>query len=308
MPFFILQFKKPTHSYLILLEFFYFYKEHFPFIAFSAKISYSNIERQERVGKFTMKENLATFPLLDAFHAKDECPFCYLERAAEQHAVSFILGSAYMEDDIREKTDALGFCRHHSKMMYDYGNRLGNALILSTHLRKINRELAEELKKFIPGKSSPMARFKKNNAKDNLPKTELGRWLYEKEHTCYVCDHFKRIYARYLDTFFSLYKKDNEFRNLFLQSRGFCLPHFRNVVEAAENKLSDAEKNAFYPALFRLMQEHLSRLQKEVEWFVEKNDYRNKDKDWGTSADSIQRGMQKCTGGYPADPVFKARL
>lgn len=38
------------------------------------------------------------------------------------------------------------------------------------------------------------------------------------------------------------------------------------------------------------------------------NDYRNKDKDWGTSADSIQRGMQKCAGGYPADEVFKAKL
>lgn len=41
---------------------------------------------------------------------------------------SFILGSAYMEDDIRAKTDATGFCRHHFKMMYDYGNRLGTRL------------------------------------------------------------------------------------------------------------------------------------------------------------------------------------
>ena len=97
-----------------------------------------------------MKENLATFPLIDAFLANDECPFCNLERAAEQHAISFILGSAYMEDDIRAKTDTLGFCRHHNKMMYDYGNRLGNALILSTHLKKINEELDDELKKFTP--------------------------------------------------------------------------------------------------------------------------------------------------------------
>ena len=47
-----------------------------------------------------MKENIATIPLIKAFNAKDECPFCNLEREAEQHAVSFILGSAYMEDDI----------------------------------------------------------------------------------------------------------------------------------------------------------------------------------------------------------------
>ena len=82
-----------------------------------------------------MKQKIETIPLIKAFEEKDECPFCCLERQAEQHALSFILGSAYMEDDIREQTDKTGFCRHHYKMMYDYGNRLGSALILSTHMK-----------------------------------------------------------------------------------------------------------------------------------------------------------------------------
>lgn len=41
-----------------------------------------------------MKESIHTIPLMDAFKAEDECPFCYLEREAEQHAISFALGSA----------------------------------------------------------------------------------------------------------------------------------------------------------------------------------------------------------------------
>ncbi len=57
-----------------------------------------------------------------------------------------------------------------------------------------------------------------------------------------------------------------------------------------------------------MMQDNLDRLQKKCPGLSRKNDYRNKDKDWGTSADSIQRGMQKCAGGYPADEVFKAKL
>ena len=28
-----------------------------------------------------MKKNIATLPLIEAFRADDECPFCYLERA-----------------------------------------------------------------------------------------------------------------------------------------------------------------------------------------------------------------------------------
>ena len=189
-----------------------------------------------------MKETIATIPLMNAFHADDECPFCYLELEAEQHAISFILGSAYMEDDIRAKTDATGFCRHHFKMMYDYGNRLGNALILSTHLKKLNQELGDELAHFTPGKSSFIKRMKHTDVSSgNTPKTPLGAWIAAKATDCYVCDHFHQIYGRYLDTFFDLYKKNEEFRALFEKSRGFCLPHFGDLIEAAEDKLTDDE-------------------------------------------------------------------
>ncbi len=252
-----------------------------------------------------MKKDISTLPLIEAFRAGDECPFCYLERAAEQHAVSFILGSAYMEDYIREKTDALGFCRHHYKMMYDYGNRLGSALILSTHLKKLNEELTEQLRGFTPGKSSLLKRMKRTQTANTPAKTPLGAWLDKKEHSCYVCDHFNQIYSRYLDTFFDLYRKNSNFKEAFANSKGFCLPHFRDLLECSEDKLPDAEKQAFFETASALMSENLTRLQSEVSWFVEKNDYRNKDKDWGNSADSVQRAMQKCGGGYPADPVFE---
>lgn len=256
-----------------------------------------------------MKENIETIPLLKAFEAQDECPFCNLAREAEQHAISFILGSAYMEDDIREKTDEMGFCRHHFKMMYDYGNRLGNALILSTHLRKLNRELTKEIKDFSPGKSSMLKRLKRTDATAEIePVTNIGIWAARKKDSCYVCDHFNNIYGRYLDTFFDLYRKDEDFRKMFAESKGFCLPHFGDLIEVAERKLTDAQKEEFYPVVFSLMQDNLKRLEDEVCWFVEKNDYRNKEKPWGNSQDSIQRGIQKCTGGYPADEIFKAKL
>lgn len=253
-----------------------------------------------------MNKNIATFPLTEAFRAGDECPFCNLERSAEQHAISFILGSAYMEDDIRGKTDESGFCRHHFKMMYDYGNRLGSAWILSTHLKKLNKELAKELADFTPGKTSKLVRLKKTDMSSSAaPQTSIGAWVRKKTDSCYVCDHFNEIYGRYLDVFFDMLKKDPEFMELFKQSKGFCLPHFGDLMEAAEKRLSDTQKKELYPLIFSMMQENMERVQKDVTWFVDKNDYRNKDKDWGESRDSIQRAMQKCTGGYPADPIFK---
>ena len=137
-----------------------------------------------------MKETIYTIPLNDAFHADDECPFCYLEREAEQHALEFILGSgaSYMEDDIRMETDKIGFCRHHYKMMYDYGNRLGSGLILSTHMKKLNQEMAEQMKAFKSGKSTLMGRMKKTDLNQDAPQTALGQWISQKEKSCYVCD------------------------------------------------------------------------------------------------------------------------
>ena len=68
-----------------------------------------------------MKETLYTIPLTDAFHAGDECPFCFIERNVEQDLLDLVLGSgsSYMESDMRDQTDKAGFCRAHFKKMFD---------------------------------------------------------------------------------------------------------------------------------------------------------------------------------------------
>ena len=111
-----------------------------------------------------MKEKLYTIPLMDAFKADDECPFCFVERQLEQHTMDFVLGAgaSYMEDDVRAETDKMGFCRTHYKKMYDYGNRLGTGLILKTHFQYKTKELHEQIKMFAPSKASVFSRFKKD--------------------------------------------------------------------------------------------------------------------------------------------------
>lgn len=89
-----------------------------------------------------MKETLYTIPLTDAFLADDECPFCNIERKLEHDALDYILGSAsaYMQSDIREQTNKLGFCRRHYKDMFQYGNALGNAIMLTSYFAELNEQ------------------------------------------------------------------------------------------------------------------------------------------------------------------------
>lgn len=250
-----------------------------------------------------MKEQLYTIPLNDAVNADDECPFCFIERNIEQDLLDFVLGSgsSYMEADIREMTDRAGFCRTHFQKMFDYGNTLGNAWILKTHYQKIIGEMHAQFSGFRPAKGSLKDRFKKGSGGGNA----IGMWVREKEGSCYICSHFRETYDRYLDTFFYLWKQDEAFREKIKNGKGFCLPHFGDLCEAADSRLNDRDKEAFYACMLPLMETNMKRLSEDVSWLVEKFDYRNRDADWKNSRDAIQRGMQKLKGGYPADAPYK---
>ncbi len=231
-------------------------------------------------------------------------------REAEQHAISFALGSgaSYMEDDVRAETDAMGFCRHHYKMMYDYGNRLGSGLILSTHLKKLNQELAAQMDLFAPGKSSVFKRMQKTSSTNRAVRLRSASGLMRRRIRATSAITSRQTITAILIRSLISTKKDEEFARLFREGKGFCLPHFADLVETAEKKLNDKQKAEFYPTLFKIMKENYQRLQEEVTWFTDKFDYRNKDKDWGNSKDSIQRCMQKLGGGYPADEPFTEGL
>lgn len=252
-----------------------------------------------------MKEQLYTIPLNDALAANDECPFCFIEQKLEQDVLDFTLGSSasYMESDIRELTDKAGFCRYHFHKMFQYGNTLGNAWILKTHYNKINSELSDEIKKFKPAKISFLDRFKRTKEINNT----MTSWVIQKQESCYMCKQYEDTYARYLDTFFYLYKKDSDFRRKIEESKGFCLVHFGDLCQAAVEKLSDRQKDDFFNIIFPLMERNMKRLEEDVSWMVEKFDYRNQDADWKNSKDAIQRGMQKLKGGYPAAPAYQQK-
>ncbi len=250
-----------------------------------------------------MKETLYTIPLTDAFHAGDECPFCFVERDVEQDILDLVLGSSasYMESDMRDITDQAGFCRTHFKKMFDYGNTLGNAWILKTHFIRMEKELAEQVKMYAPGKVSFLNRLKKEEDSSN----PIAKWVKEKEDSCYICTSYKKTYDRYLDTFFFMYKKDGEMKKMIEESKGFCLHHFGDICARMETELDEKQAAELRILLFAKMEENLKRVGDDVAWLIEKFDYRNKDADWKDSKDAVQRGMQKLRGGYPADPVYQ---
>ena len=254
-----------------------------------------------------MKEQLYTIPLMDAYRADEECPFCFIRRELEQHAMDFTLGAgaSYMEDDIRAKTDREGFCADHYRQMFAYGNRLGSALILETHLKKMHAELKERIDHFSAGAKAPrILPFRKKTGEGS--ENNVTAWIREQGKTCFICDQIRTNYERYLATFMELFKKSEpEFLELVRNAKGYCLPHFADLLDCAGASLSAKDLDRLTPILFPQMDQSLTRIIGDVKWFQKKFDYRFKDADWKESRDAVQRGMQKAAGGYPADAPYK---
>ena len=228
-------------------------------------------EEKQKTGKGGdgMKEKLYTIELNDALKAGDECPFCYLERNLEQAAIEFVLGSSYMESDIRDQTDRQGFCRKHTKMMYDYGNTLGNAWILKTRMKYLRGELKKQMDSFSPEQASFFDKWKKKDS----AKSSVGTWIRQEECHCYVCSRVDNTYQRVLDTFVYQVKHEREFLDMVKNSKGFCIHHFADLVDACENGLGKKEQDEIFPLLFQQMEKELNRIQEDIDWLIEKYDY-----------------------------------
>ena len=230
-----------------------------------------------------IKETIYTIPVMEALENSGACPFCAMRAALEDNAVNFLMGPsvAYMEDDVRMATNAAGFCGAHYDRLYETRNRLGLTLMLHTHFMEINRRL-EVL-------------YREQPKKKNLPK-----YLAELSASCYVCDMIEKSYARYLDTFFQLFAKEEVAREKLRQSAGCCLPHLGQMVALAPKKLGGANLQLFYDMIFTLQKQQMAKIEADLDWFVKKFDYRNHDAPWGDAKDAAERAIQRLASAKPA--------
>lgn len=218
-----------------------------------------------------MKEKIYTIPINEAFDEDCDCPLCFIEKRLEQEAVEYELGPAMMEPDHRELSNVKGYCKRHFEMMLASPNKLPLALILDTHLAEVLKALRSEK----PGGGF----FKKNK----------GSKAEKIVSSCMVCEKMEKTMDRYCRVLAAMWKDEEEFREKFERSKGFCLPHFARLYSASRDE-------KFLASLLKKEEAVLSELNEAVHRFTLKFDYRNKDMEWGNAKDAPRRGVEKTVG------------
>ena len=234
-----------------------------------------------------MKYTLDTIPVLDAFRTDCECPLCRLRIHCEDQYVDSMLSSAYMEPEWRIRSNETGFCTRHFELMFRRRNRLGLALMTHTHMQEVVASLEKILEEGTPRRGL----FAKKSEGDGAPAK-----IHARIAGCVICEQTDAALRRYGYTIAQLYFTSSEFKTLFAQSKGFCLPHLALVLELAAETLSGKQQAEFQKAVAALELDNLRRVEGELEWFTLKFDYRNDGKPWGNSQDAPERAINKLMG------------
>lgn len=251
-----------------------------------------------------MKEKIYTIPVTEVFGEDCECPLCLLEKRLEDEYIEYFLGPSLMEPDCRIETNDNGFCRRHFEQLYNrQENRLGLGLMIDTHLQeqigRLRNIYTSGIKAGKGASKSILSRFiPMRSASDGSNKgfSKALEFLASLEARCSICKKLTNTMDRYVDVIMYLWSRETDFRKIFESKKGFCMKHFKELVEGAGKYLSARDAALFIDALFIMQLDNLERLQKEVNWFTKKFDYRNNDAPWGKSKDSLSRSIQKLKG------------
>ena len=253
-----------------------------------------------------MKEKIYTIPVSDAFAEDCECPLCVLEKRLEDESIEYALGASLMEPDKRQETNELGFCKIHFEAMYNKQvNRLGLALMIDTFLQEKN----SHFKKIFESKEKALEKDADTNLVKNIKgklsskQTDTDKLIDELvteldniDKSCAICSKLERTIDRYIDVIFYLYFKEPDFRETFHSKKGFCLKHLKQLLISTKKYLNKSQTAIFTKNIMGMQLSHLERIEKEVDWFTKKFDYRFNDAPWGNSKDAVIRSIQKIRG------------
>lgn len=230
-----------------------------------------------------MKEKLYTIPINDAFHEDCECPLCAMYNQLEEDALRITM-AGYMVDDQRMESNKTGFCEKHIKMLLTRQDKLGVALMLNTHMETVIQNLENHKPELV--KKSLFGKVKDSGN----PITDYANTV---SNSCFVCNKIQDIFQQYLKTICYLYKKESSFRNTIVSSKGFCTKHYGMLYQTGIEQLSGKVQENFLNDITTVYMENMKRVKEDLDWFIQKYDYRFKDEPWKNSKDAVERSLVK---------------
>ena len=227
-----------------------------------------------------MRDDICTIPISEAFEKQEGCPICNMYKTVEERILTYIMGAAMMEPDVRIQTNKNGFCINHYKKMLNMRGRLSLALMLETHISETEKN-------------------KLNASVFGVAVNKNIKAIEDLENTCFVCEKINWGITRMISTLYKTYSESIEFKEIFEKSESFCLPHYKLLMKGANKQNLGKSAEKFIKTVHSVTENYMKELIGDVKYYCSMYDYRNNkgdQTDWKNSKDSVERAISFLTG------------
>lgn len=222
--------------------------------------------------------------LVEVLKTGEDCPVCYLCEEDLRNFFRWYFYEYYNDSAWTIKTmDSRGFCSKHSsesiRMGKEHEMSLVYEYVIKSTIVKFKR-VSEKLKKFEPKNS----RIRK--VIDNKHLQEIKKLLRPTE-VCPICDTVSKRSSRWIENLLTDLK-DEEVKQLYLNSYGLCMNHFNRAIESASHQTAKI--------LIQKQTEMLEKLNRDLEEYSRKRDYRYSHEPKGEEQNAWIRAIRFFTG------------
>jgi hypothetical protein len=192
----------------------------------------------------------------------DRCPLCFVVRAYAYEHLKSLLDECVTDPSTREKLfQSKGFCRRHAWQGVHQRQSLGMAVIYGSLLEKGLKEL------------SLKPRF----------------WKSDEAGSCLLCESEKAREHSVIKEFAHCWVESEKLRDAFAEKGILCLPHLEKTL--GQKMVSSEEKR-----LRETGEKALKRLLKDLNEFLEKQDYHRSQESVGKEWDAWIRAVRMVSG------------
>ncbi|MFU0799737.1 MAG: DUF6062 domain-containing protein [Xylanivirga thermophila] len=243
-----------------------------------------------------MGNRIYHIPLWDAFKKDSDCPICLLQKSLEVKYQNAILDTqSFMEEEFDEIFGHYTICSMHLDNLYKNFDKFGLALLMN---KLLAREIShmEDIKNHEDNEKSSI----RKNFVDRF--IEIGAYKQKKDKDkdtasikkpCFICKSVNEGTNMYIESLILLWRENDDFKDVYKNSKGFCQRHFYNIIDKSHNILEDEDLNEFIELNYALQKINIQALTDELKWFIKKFNYEFASEPWGRSKTALMRSITK---------------
>jgi hypothetical protein len=223
-----------------------------------------------------MSHDITYLHIKRAVKKNTECFLCTLEDEIERKYVDTYLSELVMDAPSRDKIiESRGLCNNHFYKMFIAASRperfdfQGMALIMKSVAEQLIQDMHER---------------------------EDYRVMLPNENTCPACIHLADFMETYVKCVVKLLSSNHEeLSELFIKSKGLCIPHFVSLLHVIEENTDDGIRNIIV-TINKVEEKNFQKLDSGLAEYIKRQSYEFSNKDREQVEDMVLRGVEKIAG------------